>query len=843
MGSSSKKKDKDREKSKEDRREKKRKRRSRSGSREKDRENRHHHRHHHKHKKQRSKKREDRSRSRSPSHSEDSLSEVEELLQIKDDPSYQLSQSSKLGKQSPSPPPSHLLQPVGSDFASSGPVGGEKEGGAEASLSIEETNKIRAKLGLKPLKIDNAPKNEEESGEVNDGDEVMEDVEGGKKVTVAGEQFVHKPAENLAQKLQVEKLREKIAAQREKRRIKEKLKKVKTLAESDSEEESAKAWVNKSRKLSKERALAEQKSKMLEELDAQFGIGALLEQDMTEEKIKKYSRKELSGLRVEHDLSRFDEGRTTILTLKDSNILANEEDTLVNVNIIDDERVEKNLKRRKMKLDEVEYEAPEMDEFGHFVQNNLLTKYDEEIVGEKKKSFRLGHGGEAYALNEESGSPAIPDSVRRMSKLRKLQSLEAPQSQLASEYLTPTEMVSFRKVKKPKKSKKKKFNVDDLKPLEEESLADLGSYGARQARIESLMVENDIPAPSSIEAPQSGPRMHSLRELLEEEEEAEESVKMEVDTPMDVDDAESEMDDIELQEALARSRRAKLAHSLQPSSEKISEMLRSQRAEAKEEEEDDDEEEKMDESTGALMMTLNTTDEFCRTLGDIPTYGLSGNRAEEEQTMLQLQQPKEKEQQEHRGAWEEVGIDDTRVEISDNMTTPILEEEPDASKGVANALKLALKKGYLEKNNISKSANAALQHLRAIHYSIEDKAVDDERGRGRGERYMGPVTEFKDKDGYKPDVKLEYVDDDGRKLNAKEAFRYLSHKFHGKGSGKNKTEKRMKKYNEELLMKHMSSSDTPLQTLERQREKQKQLGAAYLILSGSKTQESMDVKK
>lgn len=47
-------------------------------------------------------------------------------------------------------------------------------------------------------------------------------------------------------------------------------------------------------------------------------------------------------------------------------------------------------------------------------------------------------------------------------------------------------------------------------------------------------------------------------------------------------------------------------------------------------------------------------------------------------------------------------------------------------------------------------------------------------------------------------------------------YRYLSHKFHGKGSGKNKTEKRMKKWKEELVMKQMSSSDTPLQTLERQ---------------------------
>ena len=73
--------------------------------------------------------------------------------------------------------------------------------------------------------------------------------------------------------------------------------------------------------------------------------------------------------------------------------------------------------------------------------------------------------------------------------------------------------------------------------------------------------------------------------------------------------------------------------------------------------------------------------------------------------------------------------------------------------------------------------------------------------------------------------------------------RYLSHKFHGKGSGKNKLEKRMKKWQEESVLKHMSSSDTPLQTLERQREKQKQIGSAYLVLSGNKSLESLDLKK
>ena len=70
---------------------------------------------------------------------------------------------------------------------------------------------------------------------------------------------------------------------------------------------------------------------------------------------------------------------------------------------------------------------------------------------------------------------------------------------------------------------------------------------------------------------------------------------------------------------------------------------------------------------------------------------------------------------------------------------------------------------------------------------IEDKNA-------RRDRYTsGPVTDFKEKEHYRPDVKLEYVDEGGRRMNEKEAFRFLSHRFHGKGSGKKKIEKREKK--------------------------------------------------
>jgi len=95
---------------------------------------------------------------------------------------------------------------------------------------------------------------------------------------------------------------------------------------------------------------------------------------------------------------------------------------------------------------------------------------------------------------------------------------------------------------------------------------------------------------------------------------------------------------------------------------------------------------------------------------------------------------------------------------------------------------------------------------------------------------------FEERKGYVPNVKLEYVDDGGRLMNEKEAFRHLSHKFHGKGSGKIKTEKRMRKIMEESMMKNMSSTDTPLSTLHKLKERQKESSTPYVVLTGNKEQ-------
>lgn len=80
---------------------------------------------------------------------------------------------------------------------------------------------------------------------------------------------------------------------------------------------------------------------MLEELDAQFGIGEIIEEGQRQKRNKKYTEKHLKGLQVDHNIDNFQEGRSVVLTLKDSEILGEGEDVLVNVNMLDDERYKK----------------------------------------------------------------------------------------------------------------------------------------------------------------------------------------------------------------------------------------------------------------------------------------------------------------------------------------------------------------------------------------------------------------------------------------------------------------------------------------------------------------------
>uniref|UniRef100_A0A6B2LGP5 Uncharacterized protein n=1 Tax=Arcella intermedia TaxID=1963864 RepID=A0A6B2LGP5_9EUKA len=83
--------------------------------------------------------------------------------------------------------------------------------------------------------------------------------------------------------------------------------------------------------------------------------------------------------------------------------------------------------------------------------------------------------------------------------------------------------------------------------------------------------------------------------------------------------------------------------------------------------------------------------------------------------------------------------------------------------------------------------------------------------------------------------RLDYVDERGRPMTPKEAFRRLSYRFHGKAPGKNKDEKRLRKEEEELRRKMMSITDTPLQTLSAIQKTQQQSKLPYVIMGGNTT--------
>lgn len=698
--------------------------------------------------------------------------------------------------------------------------------GDTSSLSIQETNKLRLKLGLRPLDV--ASNNGSIAGGSNAAPATEEDGDDAPKK----KEDVHVPAVNIGDIKKTTKLREKMENQRQKRKITQKLNKIKTLGESDDDDDLNK-WLDKSRRIEKERELAEKTARMLDQMDQDFGIGSLVEEEFSKDtKKKEYSSKDLKGIKVEHDVESFKEGRSVILTLKDQGVLDETAgEVLINANIEEEEKAEKiqEAKKRKMKMkDEYQYQPYDDDEFtekGFVEPKAILSKYDEEIGGKRVKSFQLGSSGKY-----------IPSAERELERIRsefkQQEQMLNQTSVLAKEFYTAEEMeeIKFKKVKKIKRKIRKKtiLKADDLLPLPNDIPSeDLGSrfqqvnesnYSQNGDSVVSQTVPQDNTEEMEIDPPQFE-ESKILGGFDEEEEDGYSNTIIEEDEAMN-----------ELHATLDKVRKLK-----QKKLVVVADAIEKTVNHAKSQ---------MDSPSVANIkgsdIILNSTSEFCRALGDIPTYGLAGNRDEERSAFLDLelelmeQKKKIQDEEDMSSQWNEVDIDTKPVNIIKEENS-VLDEEPAINMGLSAALQVAMKKGYLDNKVKRQPSGPKHSGLEAIHYSIEDKRYDDldEKYRKR-DRYTGMLIDFKEKEGYKPDVRLEYADDSGRLLNEKEAFRQLSHRFHGKGPGKKKTEKRMKKLEEEQLMKQMSSTDTPLNTLTLLQEKQKQERTPYVILSGNK---------
>ena len=101
------------------------------------------------------------------------------------------------------------------------------------------------------------------------------------------------------------------------------------------------------------------------------------------------------------------------MTLQDKGILDKDnEDILVNVNMMDDERAIENVENKKRRPDYKPYEEQDMDEYGMLKPKEVLNKYDEEISGKKHEKFQLGAGGK-YDAQHERRMQEIRASIRQ----------------------------------------------------------------------------------------------------------------------------------------------------------------------------------------------------------------------------------------------------------------------------------------------------------------------------------------------------------------------------------------------------------------------------------------------
>ena len=706
-------------------------------------------------------------------------------------------------------------------------------GSRQEELSIEETNKLRISLGLKPLEVDGAPKDASES---KDG-----------SVAPMKTEEVFVKTENISDKLEAERIRERVEIQKEKRLQQEKLKKIKPLGHESSDEEADDplAWIQRSRELEKRKA--EEKERQLQEMDDE-----IQKQNEEKELIRKhnlYKERDLKGLTVGHSLDNIKEGSQIILTLRDRGLLDEEEseDVLENVNIIDQEKAAENVLNKK--LGKRDYNPYDDDE-----DKNLLSKYDETIDGKKKDSFKLGHN-----LEEE-----ISERLKRAQEEAKLSgkilvnldelsgpSMASSNLKFATEYYTEEEMKKFRR---PKKMKMKKTSM--RKRVEEEELAPVATKSSdpdlasrSKKRKEEEPEEGGDEAMTSVEKAEEAKKFVPTISLMDIDEDNDNNVDVS-GVVLEDDGAEDE-----LQAALEKARRLREKKS-KSSVEQIASLIAVKREKSMDTE----------EAGTSSGLGMNSLAEFCRNIGESSQvkveYDSDMNDSEDEEDQVVIKKPKEKSdlkplirssdpqvkvdsKKERKGKWTEVNDMEVDKESSDEeesrskskdasvKATPILGEEPDLTVGVAAALKLAMNKGYLERDSRKSGAVPKSTKLSAVNYLIDEKFGGGDDRRNNRDRYSGRVSEFQEKSNYRPEVNLEYIDDEGRILNEKEAFRQLSHKFHGKGSGKNKIDKRMQKLKQESKLRQMSSIDTPLNTVKKLQEKQKELQSPYVVISGT----------
>ncbi|KAI0016654.1 SART-1 family protein [Xylariomycetidae sp. FL0641] len=627
------------------------------------------------------------------------------------------------------------------------------------AAAIEEANKLRVSMGMKPLPVPGAsgPQFKEKEATPEDGEaaSTLETRE------AAAYDNYKKVQDAEAAKRKREEKNAAIKKARDAARRFETLE-GKGLGEADeSGDLDAKSWLLSQKKRQKK---IEKARKLDEELAAAEAAAAAAVQ---------YTSKDLAGVKVGHELGSFEDGDEQILTLADKGVLAEDDegDELENINLREREKLNEKLELKKKKP---VYDPHDTDET---VERSILAQYDEEISGKKAKRFTLDGQGNTAQLGTAN------DQVLGQQRKINLDFLQED-VQPTSDYLDISEV----KVKKPKKKKSK---TTRKRPADEDDI---------------------LPVPQPEEEPSmdidSGAGFISKKRKTE-------------DTTI--------MDDEDLQATLAAQRRNALKRRKKTRPEDLARQLR------EEAQTPDPEQESKDGQGGGLVIDEIT--EFVSGLKKEDIEDRKPRKPKSPRAEPVTAMEEESDEDEQMKDVDHVVDEKIKRETSAPAEAAVIgvDEEKTVSAGVGATLQLLRERQLLKDsgsstlNDIHRQQQAFLAEKRRKMDEIEQLARDQrERDRNSGRLDRMSVREREEwarqqnsvrdlqtsrqmvdlfNKGYKPNVDLKYVDEHGRSLNQKEAWRHLSHQFHGKGSGKGKTDKRLKKIEDEKRREAQSMLD------------------------------------
>lgn len=234
------------------------------------------------------------------------------------------------------------------------------------AASIEEINKLRKAMGMKPLPVPGAAPQKEPTPDPDAGSTI-------ESREAEGYDNFKKVQDDEAAKRKREQHKLAVMKARELHQRNAVLAGKGIADEVDDDELDAKSWL----KTQKKRQKKIEATKKAEEEKA------------AAEKAAAHTAADLAGVKVAHDAAEFLDADNQILTLKDTGVLDEEEegDELENLELREKERLEERLNLKKKKP---MYDPNDVDETG---ERGILSQYDEEIHGKKKKAFTLDTSG------------------------------------------------------------------------------------------------------------------------------------------------------------------------------------------------------------------------------------------------------------------------------------------------------------------------------------------------------------------------------------------------------------------------------------------------------------------